>query len=199
MDLKNRILKIALLLFGLFCLIFVYRLYLIWKLPYQTMRLSSQGFEEKMEIPPRPGIQGIVITGPRIEPLYFSIDLSKPGIQPLDWKKLMMVDSHADVKIQCQVNEHGRLIFSQKDVLMEGHTEAGMMIQRAMKTWIFKPYKKGPMRFWFNLPSKGEKLSIDVRRLEIRESIPKEIPVYNGKLHLVDGIAPQDIRIGGQI
>jgi hypothetical protein len=174
----------------------LWRTYLLWKLPSDYIKISSFGIEEKMQIPPRPGVQGIVITGPIIEPLYFSIDLSKAGVRELNWRKLQQIDAHADVKISCVINEKGYLVFSQSDVLMEGHTEAGMMIQRVLKTWIFTPYKTGIIRFWFNLPSKGEKLIIDTSGLERKRTIDSDIPIYNGRLYYIEGIPTNEIQVG---
>jgi hypothetical protein len=108
-----------------------------------------------------------------------------------------MVDPNTDVKITGRIEDTGRLMFSTGDVLMEGHTEAGMMIQHVMRTWFYAPYKTGRIRFWFNLPSRGEKLIIDVRGLGRKETIPVQIPVYNGQLHYIEGIPVNEIRVEG--
>jgi len=168
----------------------------MWRLPFDDVQISPFEKEEKLEIPPRPGVKGIVITGPTIEPLYFSIDLSKVGIRLLNWRQLQSIDPHADVRVNCRVNDQGRLTFSQKDVLMEGHTEAGVMIQQAMKTWSYTPYKMGEIRFWFNLPSKGRKLIIDTQGLLRKNEIPDHIPIYDGQIHLIEGIPFNEIRVG---
>ena len=173
-----------------------WREYTMWRLPFDDVQISPFEKEEKLEIPPRPGVKGIVITGPTIEPLYFSIDLSKVGIRLLNWRQLQSIDPHADVRVNCRVNDQGRLTFSQKDVLMEGHTEAGVMIQRAMKTWSYTPYKMGEIRFWFNLPSKGRKLIIDTQGLLRKNEIPDHIPIYDGQIHLIEGIPFNEIRVG---
>lgn len=180
------------------CFIIIgWRYYLMWKLPYDDVKLSSAEMEERLEIPPRPGIQGIVISGPSIEPLVFSIDLTKAGIRPLDWEQLRRIDPLTDVKVNAVIDEQGRLFFNQSDVLMGGHTEAGLIIQRALKTWVYHPYKVGRIRFWFNLPSKGKKLIIDAERLVKKETIPEHIPIYNGQLILIDRMPKQQIRLDG--
>jgi hypothetical protein len=180
----------------LILLIVVWREFYFSRLPDDFVQLPVSVQEEFIEAPPRPGIQGIVITGPVIEPLFFSIDLSQGSVRALDWGRLMAIDPHADVKIACQVDDRGRLFFAQKDVLMGGHTKAGMMIQQAMKTWVFKPYKSGNLRFWFNLPSKGKKLLIGTREMVRRSDIPAHIPVYDGQLHLIQGISAEEIGVG---
>ena len=170
------------------CLLWGWRAYTLWRLPFDEVQIPSVSQEEKLEIPPRPGIQGILITGPVIEPLRFTIDLSKAGIRSLNWRQLQTVDPYTDVKVSCHIDDQGRLVFSQADLLMEGHTEAGMMIQRALKTWMYTPYKTGTIRFWFNLPSKGKKLVIDIIELKRKDDIPEHIPIYDGQIHLIDGI-----------
>jgi hypothetical protein len=131
-----------------------------------------------------------------IEPLFFSIDLSRSGVQPLDWRQLNRIDPHTDIKVSCRIDNQGRLHFGQNDILMAGHTEAGMMIQKALRTWVYTPYKSGRIRFWFNLPSKGKKLTIDTHALERREGIASHVPVYDGRLHMVEGVYSSDVRIG---
>lgn len=174
---------------------------LVWRemqlrqLPGDVIRLYPPDLTEMLEIPPRPGVRGLVITGPRIEPLYFSIDLTKSGIQSLDWRLLQLVDPNADVKISARVSENGRLNFSSDDIAMEGHTEAGQIIQNAMRTWLYTPYKNGRIDFWFNLPSKGKKLIIDTKALTRRASVPDHVPIYNGRLHFIDHVPQNEIRV----
>lgn len=174
-----------------------WREYSLRRLPFDSMLIPPIMKEDKLEIPPRPGVQGIVITGPTIEPLFFAIDLNKSVGRTLDWQQLQAIDPHTDVRINGRVDDQGRLIFSQNDVLMEGHTEAGMMIQSALRTWVYTPYKSGVIRFWFNLPSKGRKLIMDTRDLKRREEIPLHIPIYDGKIHLVEEIPSHEILVGG--
>jgi hypothetical protein len=154
-------------------------------LPQDEIRLYPPDLNEMMEIPQRPGVKGLIITGPRIEPLYFSIDLARSGIRSLDWRRLQIVDPNAD----------GRLIFSSEDIAMEGHTEAGLIIQNAMKTWLFTPYKNGRIEFWFNLPSKGKKLIINTTDLYRRASVPAHVPIYNGRLHFIDYVPQNEIKV----
>ena len=181
---------------GVGVLLVVWREYAMRKLPFDDVQLSPFSQEQNLEIPPRPGVRGIVITGPTIEPLLFTIDLAKAGIRSLDWRQLRAIDPHTDVKLRCRINDQGWLVFSPKDVLMEGHTEAGVMIQQALKTWCYTPYKSGEIRFWFNLPSKGGKLIIDTKDLQRKGDIPDYIPIYDGQLHLIEGIPFNEIRVG---
>ena len=172
-----------------------WRQYVLWRLPYSQIIIPPIEGERELEIPPRPGIQGLIISGPVIKPLFFSVDLSKAGIRSLDWRQLQTIDPHTDVRVNCQIDEQGRLVFSRDDVLMGGHTEAGMMIQQALRTWIYTPFKTGYIQFWFNLPSKGKKLVIDMQNLKRKANIPLETPIYNGQMYLIEGISYQEIGI----
>ncbi|RKY92337.1 hypothetical protein DRQ15_02570, partial [candidate division KSB1 bacterium] len=51
--------------------VLVIRTLMMQGLPYDEMFLSSYALVDSLEIPPRPGIAGIIITGPKIEPVYF--------------------------------------------------------------------------------------------------------------------------------
>ena len=175
-----------------------WREYCLRRLPFDAVLIPPIEYRERLEIPPRPGIQGIVITGPTIESLFFSIDLTKAGVRSLDWRRLQAIDPHADVKVNCRIGDQGQLWFSQDDVLMGGHTEAGMIIQRTLKTWMYTPFKTGVIRFWFNLPSKGRKLIIDTSGLRRKPQIPEYVPIYDGKIHLVDGLENENIWVGGR-
>ena len=174
----------------------VWRWYTIRRIPVESIRIPPIGIEERLDIPQRPGVRGILVSGPMIEPLFFSIDLSRSGVQPLDWRQLNRIDPHTDIKVSCRIDNQGRLHFGQNDILMAGHTEAGMMIQQALRTWVYTPYKSGRIRFWFNLPSKGIKLTIDTHALERREGIASHVPVYDGRLHMVEDVYSSDVRIG---
>ncbi|NQT25456.1 hypothetical protein HQ585_08875 [candidate division KSB1 bacterium] len=187
--------RFILLIAACFVVLLGWREIQIRSLPQDEVRIFPPDLNEMMEIPPRPGIKGLMITGPRIEPLYFSIDLAKSGIRSLDWRRLQIVDPNADVKINGQINEAGRLTFSSDDISMEGHTEAGLIIQNTMKTWLFTPYKNGRIEFWFNLPSKGRKLVINTKELIRRASVPAHVPIYNGRLHFIEYVPQNEIKV----
>lgn len=164
-------------------------------LPQDELRMPLTEMSELLEIPPRPGVRGLMISGPRIQPLTFSLDLARSGLKPLNWGQLMLIDPNADVKINGRIDEYGVLHITPEDVLMGGHTEAGIALQSVLKTWLFTPYKTGPIQFWFNLPSKGRKLVIDTRQMNRKSSIPETVPIYIGRLYLVDGLSKQEVTI----
>ncbi|MBN1896044.1 hypothetical protein JW906_16280 [bacterium] len=181
---------------ALVLLFLVVRAIRLWRLPYESVNIAPEDQYERIEIPPRPGIRGLVITGPRILPLYFAVDLAKAGIQPLDWDILKNRCPGADVRIRCQVDEKGNLRFNQEDVRMEGFTEAGTLIQNALRTWAYRPVKSGTIAFWFNVPSMGKKLKIDMTGMERAASIPEHVPIIDGQLHYILGLSAQDIEVG---
>ncbi|HHS14456.1 MAG TPA: hypothetical protein ENN03_11920 [bacterium] len=188
-------------IFALFMLIMIllgYREYRLRRLPLDDIQLPLFEHHEQVQIPPRPGIHGIVISGPVIEDLIFSIDYTKAGVRSLDWNRLIAMDPNADILIKGTIDDQGRLNFTRDDVRMEGHTEAGIMIQNVLRTWIYKPYKTGKIQFWFNLPSKGRKLIIDTSGLIQRSNIPAHIIVSNGRIYNIDGIHINDIQERGQ-
>lgn len=183
-------------LIALLCL-FAWQQYQIYLLPGDEVEIPVILDSTRVEIPSRPGVQGIVISGPSIEPLYFSIDLTKGGVRSLNWRQLQTIDPHADVKVYCWIDDQGQLSFFQEGVFMGGHTGAGMMIQRAIRTWVYTPFKTGLIRFWFNLPSKGKKLIIDTSGLERKGDIPNHVPIFDGQIHFVEGIQPEELLVGG--
>ena len=190
-------LRIIVVLLGIGLALLVWCTFELWRLPYDEIEIPPLGIREHLDIPPRPGIQGVLISGPTIEPLIFSIDLSKAGVRTLEWQRLETIDPHTDVKVSGQIDSQGRLFISDRDVLMGGHTEAGLMIQRAMRTWMYTPFKAGSIRFWFNLPSKGKKLIIDTDGLVRAREVPSHVPIFEGRIHLIEGISPSDIQLGG--
>lgn len=189
--------------FRIFSLLFIILLVIyfsirkIWytALPVSEKHLVYANAPSEINIPERPGVRGILISGPKIDPLFFSIDLSKSGVMSVDWDYLMSVDPGTDVKVNAFIDSKGRLHFDQDDVLMGGHTKAGNYIQQTLRTWRFTPYREGRIQFWFNLPSLGKKMIIDMRQLERKASIPEYIPIYTGKVHFLSNIPTSAIQI----
>ena len=171
-------------------LVFVYRQQQLNKIPYEKILLNASDEYAKIVIPPRPGIYGITITGEIIKPLIFSI-IGKATVTALDWERL---DSRAVVKVTAKIDERGRLTIT--EMRSGGHTEAGLLISEALQTWIYAPYKTGTIKFFFNLPSKGRKLIIDLSGLKRKNDIPPEKPIYDGRLYFINGIRTEDVGIG---
>ncbi|MCD6117323.1 hypothetical protein J7K93_09930 [bacterium] len=168
----------------------VWRKLQIDKIPFEKVLLNASEEYESIKIPPRPGLQGITITGEVIQPLVFSI-IGKATVTALDWNRL---NSHAVVKITAWIDERGRLFIN--EMRSGGHTEAGLLIQDALQTWIYTPYKTGIIKFFFNLPSKGKKLIIDTSGLRRKDDIPPDKPIYDGHVYFINGVKPSEVGIG---
>jgi hypothetical protein len=188
------------ILFITACVIFITSIPVAWwilefmGLPLNESHVPGLGITETIEIPQRPGIQGVVIAGPIIEPLLFAIDL---GVAPkaLDWNYLQVTDPVADVKIRAQII-NGGLEFDRKngDINDAGHPRAGSIVESAMRTWGYKPYKEGEIRYWFHLGAEREKLIIDTSDLKPIKEYEKH-PINDGILYHVEGIRRRDVKI----
>ena len=190
---------ILVILIGIILIIgiyFTFELFSWLGLPENSLEIASFGAEDSLAVPPRPGVQGIVITGPKIKDLVFEIDGRKAGLKQLDWRRLEAIDRVADVKIRARVTEDGRLEFSRGngDIRDEGHPHAGRMIESVVESWAYTPYKTGTIRFWFNVGSKGRKLVIDKSGLIKKNSIQDIVRVYDGLLYYISDIEPSDVR-----
>lgn len=181
------------ILLGLF-LLFLFRQWTWYRLPVDSVQIPLSEIEKQPEIPPRPGIQGIEISGPEIKAKRFEMDLSRSGLENLNWHQLIAVDPHAQVIVNGNINSQGQLVFSQRDIRMEGHPQAGVMIERALKTWVYTPFKTGRIVFTFILPSEGKKLLIDGSNLQRKNTIPDEVPVLDGMLYHIEGVSQQEVR-----
>lgn len=177
--------RYALALVGLLvCILAIIWLTQYFSQPVDTLILPEFEVSQKLEIPPRPGIQGIEISGPLIQPVTFAIDMSKPGLLRIDWDRLMAIDPGTDIKITTEINSRGQLTISNFDD--GGHTQAGRYIRSALQTWMYKSYLAGTVRFWFNLPSRGTKVMVDISRLGRTAMVPAHVPVLYGRIHLID-------------
>ena len=168
----------------------IWRKLQIDKIPFEKILLNASEEYESIKIPPRPGLQGITITGEVIQPLVFSI-IGKATVTALDWNRL---NSHAVVKVTARIDGRGRLFIN--EMRSGGHTEAGLLIQDALQTWIYTPYKTGIIKFFFNLPSKGKKIIIDTSGLKRKNDIPPDKPVYDGHVYFINGVNPSEVGIG---
>lgn len=149
---------------GLFC-ISVYRSRALSRIPKVKKSIPVRIIEEEVPIPKRPGTQSIRITGPSLRPIKFQIDF-KHNPMPLDWTYLEKIDKRADIMIEGEIGGKGG--FSVSKIRDRGHPEAGKYINDILSTWRFMPYKKGTIKFYFNVPTRKEnmKVQIDLRRLE---------------------------------
>ncbi len=169
-------------------------------LPEDNLMIPLTSIEEKIPIPPRPGVKGIIITGPVIKDLIFQIDFKSSRLKKLNWKRIEGIDPTADVKIRAKILPDGQLIFNPaSDVFSPGHSYAGSEIAKIVQTWRYTPYKHGEIRFWFNFPSRGAKLTVDVHDLRRNPDIPEKFFVKNGLLFYVEGLKPSRVNQFGRV
>jgi len=198
---KTKIRLIYLVVF-LVLLLFFYsvRIILLHRLPPDNSVIPLAAIEEKISIPPRPGVEGIMITGPVVKDLIFQIDTKTSQLRKLNWNRIEMIDKTADVKIRASVLRNGELEFNPiTDVISPGHSYAGNEIAKVIKTWKYVPYKHGRIYFWFNFPSSGVKLTVDTHELVRNEEIPKRYFVRNGLLFYIDGLSLSKVNQAGRV
>jgi hypothetical protein len=128
--------------------------------------------------------------GAKIIPPVFEIDIAKSEV-PLNWRSLELIDPDTDVEVVGEILKNGQLYIS--IVNDKGHPRAGRLIQQTLSTWVYTKFKTGSISFWFNLPSKGRRLIIDIRGLHVSEEETNSAIVRNGKLHLIDDLPPGTI------
>ncbi len=179
---------------GLVLITVVYYMIAMSGIPAEDGDLGN--IEEVIVLPERPGTRSLILTGPIIIPLKFTIDMSRPNISALDWSALRNIDVTADVKIRANVSEDGSLFFDPiSDVYCPGHTKAGEMISKKMQTWAYIPYQVGEILFHFNVGAIGTKLTIDVSKLQRREGVDPDIPIRPGVLYLIEnGLGSNDVK-----
>ncbi len=179
---------------GVLCL-GMYRSNVLSRIPNVQKSIPVRIIEEEVPIPKRPGTQSIRITGPPLRPIKFQIDFKQNPL-PLDWTYLEKIDKRADILIEGKVSTKGG--FSVSKIRDRGHPEAGKYISEILATWSFLPYKKGALRFYFNVPTRKEnmKIQIDLRRLEKNfDYVGPNDYLTNGTLCYVQGIDNWNIML----
>ncbi|MDZ7725391.1 MAG: hypothetical protein U5R06_21865 [candidate division KSB1 bacterium] len=69
-----------------------------------------------LDIPERPGTQGLVISGPPRRTKQFEINTRAAGITPVDWSSLREIDATAQIRVKGYIDESGNLnIMSLRD------------------------------------------------------------------------------------
>ena len=196
---RIRLIYLAVILV-LLLLFYSVRIILLHRLPPDNSMIPLTALEEKISIPPRPGVEGIIITGPVIKDLVFQIDTKSSQLRKLDWQRIESIDKTADVKIRATVLRNGELQFDPiTDVISPGHSYAGNEIAKVIETWKYTPYKHGQIYFWFNFPSSGVKLTVDTHRLVRNEDIPKKYYVRQGLLFYINGLSFSKVNQAGRV
>jgi len=195
---RKLVLSLSAVLAGLILLLLVFYLMRWHGLETENVQLSSFAKVDTLRIPPRPGVQGIVITGPILRDLAFDINLQSAGVKRMNWHRSVDIDKGAVVTVRGKVEDSGRLIIRRDlgDILDPGHPSAGEEIERILSSWIYYPHMTGTIRFYFNLPSKGKKLIVDASGLTRVGTIPAKIEVRKGLLYYIEGLSSADVEYG---
>lgn len=167
-------------------------------LDYDQVSLESFAIEDTLVVPPRPGTQSIVISGPEIPGRFFGIDLSAPGIRPIIWQELEALEQTTWVTIRAKVLENGQLSFSKanNDVKDAGQSAPSLYIQNILRTWSYFPHKTGTILFYFHVGAVGKKVTIDVSGLKKSPGIPAKVPIVDRGLHYIKGLNANEIVKG---
>jgi len=190
--------KIVSVLFAMLLLVLALRFYresLLSQIPATEKIMPLSVNMEKIPIPRRPGTQSIRIVGPPQTLLKFQIDFSKnPTI--LDWAYLERVDKRADVMVEGVIEVNGDFRISV--VRDRGHPQARSYIESVLKTWRFKPYKVGKIRYYFNVPSRSENMKVQINTIGLNRNFKYVGPnhhIKTGVLCYADGINGDNILI----
>ena len=175
--------------------VILYYLVAMGSIPYDDADFGET--EEIVVLPERPGTQSLILTGPIIRPLIFALDFRRPKIRSINWEEIRATDPTADVRITAMLTADGILKFDPvTDVYSPGHTRAGVMIARVVRTWAYTPYMMGPIVFTFRVGAVGKKVTIDISRLKRKEGLDPDVPIKTGKLYLIEnGLSPREVKI----
>ncbi|MBN1560489.1 hypothetical protein JW998_09575 [candidate division KSB1 bacterium] len=188
---KNSIKISTLLPFLLIPVLVVAGIYLFqyYSLHYDYIQPTPFSPPDSLEIPMRPGVQGIVISGPEIKDLLFEIDMTAAGIQPIVWEELKKMVQTAQIIVQARVSPSGDLQFNyNSDVKDLGYPDAGQYIANRISTWKYKNTKTGPIRFKFDIGAVGHQLTVDPGSLQKKSGIAEKIMVKDGTLYYIPGL-----------
>jgi len=192
----RRFLRISLALFlVLGASLLVYRQILLSQIPEMQKSIPIKIDRDVLPVPKRPGTQSVRIVGPPLKILKFEIDFTR-NPRPLDWKLLERTDKRADVMIEGVVDDNGN--FRVAKLRDRGHPKAGSYIKSVVSSWRFTPYRRGRIRYYFNVPTRLEnmKIQIDLRDMEKNFTyIGPRHQLKNGILCYVDGLNSKSIMV----
>ncbi len=180
---------------SLLALLFAYREVLLSQIPDLQTTIPVRVTRDEIPVPRRPGTQSIRIVGPPLKLLRFEIDFTR-NPQPIEWAFLERIDKRADVMVEGFVDGSGN--FSVAKVRDRGHPKAGNYLRRVLSSWHFSPYRKGTVRYYFNVPTRLEnmKVQIDVSGMEKNfKFIGPTNQLKDGILCYVDGLNTRSIKV----
>lgn len=164
-------------------------------IPAAQKIIPFQMSEEEIPIPRRPGTKSIKIVAPPKIVLKFQLDFRRLPL-PLDWNYLQRIDKKAEVFVQGTVDPRGNFIIDK--IQDGGHPHAGLYIKQVLNSWKFVPFKTGVMSYYFNVPSRMERMKMQIDLTGLQKN-PKHIRpnhlIKNGLLYYVEGISRRNILI----
>jgi hypothetical protein len=176
-------------------LLLAYRQLQILRIPQLQKSIPEFIVDEEPPVPKRPGTQSVRIVGPPLKVLKFQLDFKRNPL-PLDWDYLEQTDKKADVTVSGTIDYDGNLIIER--IFDKGHPRAGRYIQKILTSWKFVQYKTGPIKYYFNVPTRIEhmKVQIDVRGLQRNLKFAGEHDqIKNGLLYYCVGLKKSNVMI----
>jgi len=173
----------------------LYREILFMQIPVGQKNIPDLSSADELPLPKRPGTQSIRIVGPPIKILKFELDF-KRNPQPIDWNFLEKTDKKADVTVKGEIDFEGNFVI--RELRDKGHPRAGQYIQKILSSWKFAQYKMGAIKYYFNVPTKMErmKVQIDVRELERNPKFTgANDTIRDGMIYFIEGLSRNNIMI----
>jgi hypothetical protein len=151
--------------------------------------------KDEVPVPRRPGTKSIRIVGPPLKILKFQVDFKRNPL-PLDWRFLERIDKRADVMIDGEIDENGN--FTIERMLDRGHPKAGQYIQKIMTSWKFVQYKSGKIKYYFNVPTKAERMKVQIDITDLSRNLKfvgRTDFLKDGLLYYIEGLKARNVTV----
>jgi len=193
--LKSFVKYLSSLLTFVFLSLLVYRTISINEIPAAQKVIPFQVSDDEIPVLKRPGIKSIRIVGPPQTVLKFQLDFKRRP-QKLDWNYLQRIDKKAEILVQGTVDPGGNLIIEK--LQDRGHPKAGLYIREVLNSWKFSPYKIGAISYYFNVPTRMERMKMQIDLTGLSKN-PKYLGpnklIKNGLLYYIEGIGRNNVMI----
>ena len=193
--LKSFLKYLASILVFVFLSLLVYRTILINEIPAAQKVIPFQVSDDEIPVLKRPGTKSVRIVGPPQTVLKFQLDFKRRP-QKLDWNYLQRIDKKTEIFLQGRVETDGNFIIEK--LQDRGHPKAGLYIREVLNTWKFYPYKIGAISYYFNVPTRMERMKMQIDLTGLSKN-PKYLGpnnlIKNGLLYYVEGIGRKNVMI----
>ncbi len=173
----------------------VYRTILVNEIPAAQKIIPFQVNDDQIPVLKRPGTKSIRIVGPIQTVLKFQLDFRRRP-QQLDWNYLQRIDKKAEIFVQGTVQPNGNFFIEK--LQDRGHPKAGSYIRKVLNSWKFSPYKIGAINYYFNVPTRMERMKMQLDLTGLSKN-PKYLGpnslIKNGLLYYVEGISRNNVMI----